>query len=267
VAVRALAAGAAAVGAPASGRAVALGRVPPAGPAVLIVGDSVPRRLDSDLAAAADRQGWWAVNAAHGGCPVTGERIVYPSGRDLAGGRTCGVVIIEQRAAVAATGADVVVWWDRFSVADVKVGGKHLTAGSRAFWRHRERALAAGVARLSAGGARVLLVGVEPPGRGVATRCSPQACDPWLRRQVQGYDTITKRWNTMMQRYAAAHPATARFVSLTRTICKADTSPCDDRRNGLKARPDGTHYWGPGSTRVSRAIMAAVVVARPASGA
>jgi hypothetical protein len=58
-----------------------------------------------------------------------------------------------------------------------------------------------------------------------------------------------------MRDFAEHHPDQARFVSVTGVICRADVAPCDDRIDGVPARPDGTHYKGVGEDLVIGTLL------------
>jgi hypothetical protein len=55
----------------------------------------------------------------------------------------------------------------------------------------------------------------RPPGRGIATRCTERRCHAWIRFQIDHYDDITRRWNSIMRRFAQRHPDRATFISVT----------------------------------------------------
>jgi hypothetical protein len=221
----------------------------PGVPVVMIVGDSVPLRLEAALERAGVTRGWRVVSAAKGDCPVSGEPHVYdwnPPHQSL----MCLQVPAAQDALIRTTDPRVVVWWDRLSLSNfITPGGKHVTSGSARFWKLRMATLATTVNRLTAGGAMVVFVATEPPGEAMATRCG-KGCDHWVKFQINHYTDITSRWNGIMRAYAAAHPDRAAFVSLTPAICRTDIPLCDDRIDGVPARPDGTHYESTGEQKV-----------------
>jgi hypothetical protein len=94
---------------------------------------------------------------------------------------------------------------------------------------------------------------VEPPGSAICTSREDR-CPDVLRFRFEHFDDITARWNTMMRRYAAQHPDIAAFIDITPEVCHDKASPCDDRIDGVPARPDGTHYEGPGEALISTVI-------------
>jgi len=150
----------------------------------------------------------------------------------------------------------VVVRWDRFSVADwLTSDGHHVRAGTPEFWRLRRESLDTDVARLGKYGAVVALVATEPPGVGIESECTPDACNDWLRRMLDHYGDLTSRWNRVMADFAGSHEGSTAYVSITDTICRRDASPCDDRIDGFPARPDGRHYKGAGGKLAANALL------------
>jgi peptidoglycan/LPS O-acetylase OafA/YrhL len=241
----------------------------PETPVILITGDSVPMRLEAALERAATARGWRVVSAARGRCPVSGRATTYESGHS----RTlseCLKVVGDQNALIRAMHPRVVVWWDRYSLSwFTAASGEYVASGSPRFWKLRRAGLEATVRRLTRGGAIVAFVGTEPPGEAILSRCG-ERCNVWVQFQIDHYKDITSRWNRMLRLFAERHPDLARFVSVTGVICRSDEALCDDRIDGVPARPDGTHYLGAGEERVVSALLdmlAPAVSARPGSHA
>ena len=225
-------------------------------PLVMMVGDSVPRQLTTTFEEEAEERGWAVVTGAAGGCPVTGEFIITSTGRTLASGDVCEEEIPMRHAKALEADPDVVLWWDRFSIADWKTSdGRHIKAGTEEFWQLRERSLHEHVTKFTADGARVVFVAAEPPGKGIATRCTPQRCHEWIRRQIDDYDTLMTRWNNMLREYARAHPETTQFISITEDVCHDDEVPCNDLVDGVTVRSDGTHYSGVGEELAANLLL------------
>ena len=212
-------------------------------PVVMVTGDSVPRYLADALAYRFRRQGWVALDAATGGCGVVGVRLVNRDGSYLASGQVCPDVVPARQAEALAKDPDVVVWWDRFSLADFRTTkGEHVRAGTTRFWTLRRRQLNAAVDRFSARGATVVLLATEPIGRGIYSDCAASGCHPWIQRQIDRSDW-RQRWNLMLRNYARTNPGKAVYKTLSATVCRDSNVPCDDRlASGSHARRDGRHY-------------------------
>lgn len=212
-------------------------------PRVMVTGDSVPRYLADALAYRFRRQGWTAIDAATGGCGVVGVRIVNSDRSYLASGEVCPDVVPQRQADALAKDPDVVVWWDRFSLADfLTPKGEHVRAGTTRFWKLRRRQLNAAVDRFSARGATVVLLATEPIGRGINSQCPASGCHPWIQRQIDRSDW-RQRWNLMLRNYARANPGKAVYRTITSVVCNDTATPCNDRlASGQFARRDGRHY-------------------------
>jgi len=217
---------------------------PPGVPVIMLTGDSVVLRLGAALERAAATRGWRVISAARGGCAVSAEQ------------QHCQEVITDQDTLIRTMHPDVVLWWDRWSLADfVTPAGERVPSGTSRFWKLRRAALATTVERLVRGGATVVFVGTEPPGVGRASICTQQRCNPWVRFLIEHYDDITSKWNGIMKSYAEQNPDLATFVSVTDVICKSDVTLCDDLIDGVPARPDGTHFEGAGEQKVVTALL------------
>ncbi|HLB39479.1 MAG TPA: acyltransferase family protein [Actinomycetota bacterium] len=236
-----------------AGVSMAATSVPPVADASLVVmmaGDSVPKQLIPALERETADSGWRFVDAAAGGCPVTGEDPVDPSGVGWTTEVDCRTTVTAtQDRLMGRTAPDLVIWWDRASISNFRSYDDEVVfAGTARYWRLRSRALDETVRRLTAGGAMVVLMATEPPGANMKH-------DAWGQFQIDRYADVTARWDDMLRAYARAHPATTMFVDLGPLVCRADTSPCDDTIDGVTARPDGQHYQGPGQAIAIAAIV------------
>jgi hypothetical protein len=238
----------------------------------LLTGDSVSVHLEDTLATVAHRRlGWRLVSAAVPACSIYGDPLAWTDGTRHGPPHHCPRAVRKtQRFMVRRTDPDVVIWWDRLSTLPFFTeGGAFVHAGTRRFWELRAVAFDETLARLTAGGARVVFVSTEPIGIGVLDLCAgweSRGCRLWRRWRMRQYANITESMNVLMRRYAADHPATAVFISITDSICRRNVSPCDDRmRNEELARPDGTHYREEGEFRAARALIREMRAALQAS--
>jgi peptidoglycan/LPS O-acetylase OafA/YrhL len=231
--------------------------LPPRVPVMMLVGDSVPLHLSVALDGELSGRGWRLVSSTFGSCPVTGEAPAYADGTPIRDAHRCTVEIVrDQDQVVREADPDVIVWWDRWTLSGfLTEDGGHVRTGTPRFWDLRRERLGVAVDRLATRGAKVVLVAVEPPGTGIGTRCTERRCHEWIRFQIDHYDDITTRWNSIMRRFAERHPDHAVFVSVTDAICAADVAPCDDAIGGVPARPDGTHYEGEGEELVIDTLL------------
>jgi peptidoglycan/LPS O-acetylase OafA/YrhL len=229
----------------------------PGAPVLMLTGDSVPERLETQFELATQSKGWRVESAAKGACPVTGERTVEPPpvNAPIRDANNCPTVPSEQESLVRTFRPDVIVWWDRWSLSSfVGPQDETVTAGTALFWRLRTERLDATVRRLTVAGGHVLFVGIEPPGMAAGDKCV-DLCGPWRHFLIANYQNLGQRWNSMLEQYAAGHPDIASFMSVTDVVCKADVTPCDDRIDGRFGRPDGIHYRNQAASNVVNAIV------------
>ncbi len=225
---------------------------------LLLVGDSVPQRLEVALDRELETLGWRLVSATHGGCPVTGELTLLDDGEPMPISLVCPAeVVTSQDAAVTASHPDIVLWWDRLSIAGFRtVDGESVAGGTRRFWDLRRDGLASAVERLRREGGTVVFVATEPPGQEMwQGPCDGARC-LWMGYQVDHYDDITTRWNSLLREYVAAHPGETAVIDIGRVICREQVALCDDTVGGAPARPDGSHYEGAGADLAITTLLA-----------
>jgi hypothetical protein len=228
----------------------------------MLVGDSVPMHLEATLESAAKPRGWRIVSAAFGGCSAMGERDALPDLSPNPASDDCpGTVVAAQQAMMNDVRPDVIVWWDRTGTESFYTDrGRAIGPESALWWRLRAQMIDAAVHRLTAEGAMVVFVAVEPSGLGVLPRLECSTCkgNAWVQYRTLHYDDVTRRWNAMLRTYARDHPDLAGYISITDRVCAEDVSPCDDTIDGRPARPDGVHYDGAGATLTARTILARI---------
>jgi peptidoglycan/LPS O-acetylase OafA/YrhL len=210
---------------------------------VLFVGDSVPSRLFPAFEEATLARGWQSKNGAKGACPALGVTITDSQGALLDPKINCGDVIPPlQTQNVKDLNPGIVVAWSRYEMSDrLSDNGKHLVAGTAAFWEAQRSSLRTMVDRLASRGAKVVIVKTDRPGQGIATRCTPAACPPVLRRLID-QDGLRVTWNRILDQ-EAAHDPRVRVIAIEDVYCKDAAEPCNDRLpDGTFARPDGSHF-------------------------
>jgi peptidoglycan/LPS O-acetylase OafA/YrhL len=230
---------------------------------VLLVGDSVPSRLSPAFEEIALTRGWEVENGAKGSCPALGVTITDSQGALVDPKINCGKVIPPVQAQnVKEFKPTIVVAWSRYEMADRLSGdGKHLVAGTAPFWTAQRASLRTMIDRLASGGATVVIVKVDRPGQGMATRCTPTAC-PWILRRLIDQDSVRVTWNKMLDQEAARDPR-VRVIAIDDVYCKDAAEPCNDKLpNGTFARPDGSHF-----AKTYMPVVAEVLVNRVAAAA
>ena len=221
---------------------------------IVLVGDSVPQRLAPDLTRAAATRGYVVISATRGSCPATGVAVVGPTGRPWGAGTACATdVPARQDAAVAKYRPALVIWWSRYELADrVDARGNPVPFDSPAYWALQRQAFAERTAALTRYGATVVAVQIERSGLGMATRCTPAKCGPFLERLIRATGA-QDTWNAFLASHTGGP---VRSISIQSLVCRNAASPCDDRLpDGSLARPDGTHYSPAAAPAVARAVI------------
>lgn len=209
----------------------------------LVLGDSVPHRLLPELSDAAERRGLTLFSSTAGGCsPLGVVNKVSPS--DQRGRRCQGALPARISDGVAAHHPGTIIWWSRYETADSIHQGRLLTPEQPEFWTAQRRQLQLRIGQLTQNGATLVFVATDRPGVGMSSRCTPQSCNPFLRRMVDE-DHYRERWNEILRSAAAGNPR-VRVVEIDDVYCHDGTTPCDDRNgSGVTVRSDGTHFSDP----------------------
>jgi hypothetical protein len=133
-----------------------------------------------------------------------------------------------------------VIWWSRYEVAPrLGADGKVLPLGSRAYWRAQQASFDERVRALTKGGARLVAVQIERPGRALAAR-NPSERGFLVGQTLLHRRDVVNRWNAFL----ASHKGPKVFsISIDALVCHDAANACDDTLpNGEPARPDGIHY-------------------------
>ena len=171
---------------------------------------------------------------------VTSDRaFVVPHGTEQCHGR----VMRSLRRAVDRSRPDVVVWLSSWEKSDLRVGGRVLHAGSPEADRVLTQRADAMVAQLTRTGARVVILtqAARAPGAGLGVSSHPTPTD----------DLEFTRLNQLLIRIAARHPTRVGIVDLGALLCPAGP-PCPERIDGMRPRPDGSHFTAESSVWAAR---------------
>ena len=144
--------------------------------------------------------GYVVVNAAHGGCPATGVRKVYSSGKRFKN-NTCANVVAEQDKVIDRDRPALVIWWSRYELAPGWVrDGKVLPLGSRAYRRAQQASFEERARALTKRGARLVTVQIEPPGRPLAAR-NPSEKSFLVGQTLLRRSDVVTAWNAFLARH------------------------------------------------------------------
>lgn len=213
---------------------------------VMVVGDSVVQRLLPDLAEAGHSRDVIISSASRGGCSVLGAQTVTDAGTVL--DPACEQMPAVQTEELARTRPDVVLWWSRYELAD-RLGpdGRTLRAHDQAFWDLQARELTQSIDRLTATGARLVIVAPDRVGPGIYRQCPDGACESFVTRLAT--DTATSdRWTALLRQHTT--DPRVRLVEIDDLYCRDAASPCDDR---LPLREAGAGAFPPPTTSPARA--------------
>jgi hypothetical protein len=203
---------------------------------VLLLGDSVADTLDETLQAAAATHGVSLTAITRPGCGMTTAVPLSDDGTAIPWGQACADGTAEyQTGAIADVNPDTVVWLSTWETSDQIFDGRSEQFGTPAGDAALLAELEAGFERLSAGGARLVLVTV--PGPAAESEVHPlRASEPERRRHL----------TRLFRRFATAHPDRVAVADLATIVCP-DGDPCDARVDGVVLRPrDGNHFEGDG---------------------
>lgn len=209
---------------------------------IMLVGDSVPKRILPVLAPTAEERGLTVVSAAQGSCTALTVPMELHDGTE--NGKLCGNVGETQTEALKQYQPGVIVWWSRYEIADRYDGERLLSPDMDAFWVAQQRDFNKAIDRLTADGAIVVLVKTERPGIGLQQRCTPDECPPFLKRMIEG-DQYRVKFNEMIDQKARTDDR-VRVIETDPLFCPPGPSKgpgplCDDTVGGHLMRPDGAH--------------------------
>lgn len=206
---------------------------------IVLVGDSVPQYTSDEFSAAAAKYGYVVIKATAGGCPATAVPKIYSNGapfrRDV-----CSRIAGVQDAAIRKYKPALVLWWSRYEL-DWRLGRHHkvLRLGSPAYERVQQASFARRARALTALGARLVAIQIEPPGHDLAVR-NPGEHYLLFGQTLLHRPDVVRKWNAFLARHKGPRVFS---ISIRGLVCHNSKSPCDDRLpNGHTARPDGIHY-------------------------
>ncbi len=209
---------------------------------ILLVGDSVADTLSSALASTAASHGVDLSVAVRPGCGVITGTPLAPDGTVIAWGKACSDATPSYETQQAQQSqAKVIVVLSTWEDADRIIDGKEVKFGTKegdAVWFQLLDQMRA---RLTAEGAKLLLVKMPPP----ADFSQDGPADPdAVRRMVE--------LGQLYERYAAACPGVG-IVDLSSIVCEKGP-PCPQYVAGIDLRPmDGGHYQSAGAAWVAPA--------------
>jgi peptidoglycan/LPS O-acetylase OafA/YrhL len=223
---------------------------------IVVVGDSVPYTLLPGIRAVAADRGVTVDTALVAGCGVVGGIAAYADGRVPPHATECEQRVGDyEQSTLDRTRPDVVVWMSTWETYDRVVGGERIRFGSRAWDDMMLAKIDQAAARLTAGGAHLVI-----------TTMAPRAPNELMSSDAAAAETARYvRLNKLYTQYAGAHPATVSVVDFAGVVCPGGP-PCPRTVDGLDPRPlDGLHFTPETAGWAARWLLDAVLACRPAT--
>ena len=212
---------------------------------ILLIGDSTACSFYPGLRAVGRASDVDVEQGSVVGCGIVSDEVtsdrpfVVPHGSEQCHGR----VMRSLRRALDRSRPDIVLWLSSWEKSDLRVGGRVLHAGSPETDRVLTQRADVMAARLTRTGARVVILtqAARAPGAGLGVSSHPTPTD----------DLEFTRLNQLLMRIAARHPTSIGIVDLAALLCPAGP-PCPERIDGMRPRPDGSHFTAESSVWAAR---------------
>ena len=227
---------------------------------VLLVGDSIACSLWPGLDVVGTAAGVKLDQGAVIACGIasgevaTGAIIVPPNSSECP-----DLVERTQHDAMMRSRPKVVVWLSVWERADLKVDGKTLEAGTKA-WEHAlNQRLEKTLHRLQSTGARIVIANQPPPAAG--------RFRPIKETEEADEDASFARLDQVLLQFAAKHPKTVTLVNLAERVCPGGP-PCPNQVDGLSLRGfDGSHFSPDGAVFAAEYLLPYIEAAGEKSAA
>ncbi len=221
---------------------------------ILLLGDSTACSIFPGMKAVGDEVGESVAQAAVFGCGMASGQITTTRGEQITphSERCPQMVEAAQVPALAQMRPDVVLWMSLWEKSDIVANGRTLVSGTPAGDAEMLRRMNAELARVTAYGAKVVLVTLAAPAPNDAetTNNVNQSVDN------AGY----ARLDAIDRRFAALHPDQITLVDLARRLCPSGP-PCPENVDGMRMRPDGRHFTPTAAAYESEWLLPQIVAA------
>lgn len=209
---------------------------------IMVVGDSVPLRLMPDFTKAAKTEGLSVISAAKGGCsPLGVNQVTDPQNPTPS---TCPSAIATQEETLESYRPGYVLWWSRYEIMDRYKENQLLSPSAEEFWQAQEEEFIKSANRLTADGAKLVIVLTERPGLGTLNRPETELNAPIIKYMMY-HDEYRQRFNRIVEKVAASRNDITTINGDSMFCSTAPTgrsdSLCDDSINGKFVRYDGSH--------------------------
>jgi len=212
-----------------------------------IVGDSVAASLLPGLEREAGARGIGVASAAIAGCGAAGGVLLDDQGQPFAWADDCArAVPIVQNEIVTKYRPDLVLWLSTWETQDRLVGETRLRFETPEGDREVLREMEATLTRVTAQGARLIVLIPPPPIMG--------------RNGPPDEDVLQKRahLNGLIALFAYLHADKVEVLDFGAIVCPSGV-PCPTEMDGMRLRPDGAHFTNETSAWAASRLLAAVL--------
>ncbi len=216
---------------------------------VLVIGDSTACSFFPGFQAVADSGGVVVDDASVIGCGIVSDLVVGPLMPSLPSRHCHDVVRRTQDAALARGRPDFVLWmsaWEKNAI--VAPNGASLEPDTQAWRAELTRRMDEAVRRLTATGARVVMLAVVPSAPGFSDITGAHQATNALD------DHSTMRLDDFLAAYARRNAAHVSLVDLRSFVCPSGP-PCPAVVSGVRLRVDGTHFGVQGAVLTARWLL------------
>jgi len=215
---------------------------------ILLVGDSTACSLWPGLHAVGDAAGIATDQGSVFGCGVASDEITTTRNEAITphSSRCHGMVDETVSKALARARPTIVLWMSIWEKSDLVVGDHVAIAGTPEGEAEIMARMDDALARLTAGGARVVMVTEPAP--------APNAAEGTQNIDKAADDAGYARLNDLLHRFATRHPDKVTVVDLATKVCPGGP-PCPERVDGMVLRPDGHHFTPTAATWAAEYVL------------
>ena len=223
-------------------------------PVMVLMGDSVAKSMDPAFVQIAAARKWTYIMAARNGCSMIQRWVSSDTepGTRRPGWDACYNVLPEVYNSVLAARPNLIVATDRWLLAgSLDDSGKLLYPGSPEHLADTERRLADWARKMTATGSKLVLIHLLPIGRPIDCANSQFASSAPCQQKVSD-DTLTPKYNAVMDDVAASFPGVVSTVDIQDVVCP--NGVCPPKIDGIWIRSDGLHFTIPGAQWLAPAL-------------
>jgi hypothetical protein len=223
---------------------------------ILLIGDSTACSFFPGLKAVGEKYGAFVAQAAVFGCGVASGQITTTRNEQITPhSERCPDMVNEAvDPAIFEVRPQIVVWMSIWEKSDLVVDGETLVSGTAAGDAEMQRRMDWELARLTAYGAKVVLLteAAAAPNDAQGAGNTSNAVD----------NESYARLNSILSNFAARHPDQVTLVDLAGQVCPGGP-PCPETVGGVRLRPDGRHFTPEVASIEAHWLLPKLVAAAP----